>query len=110
MRIWDVPVSELCRNHLLGEHRELHGLWNILTLGKQGYRNHPETQRWVGRLCHLAARHEQQVEEIGKRGWNHRSPLLDIPIFDYGEPAPALLHTLEEQRALLRAKGCSCHV
>jgi len=31
MRIWDVHVKHLRRKHLLGEHRELHDLWNILT-------------------------------------------------------------------------------
>ena len=109
MRIWDVPVSDLCRKHLLGEHRELHGLWNILTLGKSGYRNHPETKRWVGRLCHLAARHEEQVKEVASRGWNHRSPLLDIPLYNAEEPRPGLLHTLDEQRVLLLRKNCDCY-
>jgi len=31
MRIWDLPVKDLCKNHLLGEHRELHAIWSILT-------------------------------------------------------------------------------
>ncbi len=31
MRIWDIPPKLLCRNHLLGEHRELHAIWSILT-------------------------------------------------------------------------------
>lgn len=35
MRIWDIPPDKLCRNHLLGEHNELHAIWNILTLEKQ---------------------------------------------------------------------------
>jgi hypothetical protein len=30
MRIWDIEPEKLCRQHLLGEHRELHGLWVIL--------------------------------------------------------------------------------
>jgi hypothetical protein len=51
MRIWDIPPDKLCRNHLLGEHNELHAMWNILTQGKKGYSNHPETKRWVGRTC-----------------------------------------------------------
>jgi len=109
VRIWDVPVSDLCRRHLLGEHRELHGLWNILTLGRKGYRNHPETQRWIGRLCHLAARHQDQVAEMTRRGWNHRSPLLDLPLFNYEEPAPRLINTLAEQRRLLSDKDCECY-
>jgi len=34
MRIWDIAPGKLCRNHFLGEHRELHAIWSILT--KQG--------------------------------------------------------------------------
>jgi len=45
MRIWDIPPDKLCRNHLLGEHNELHAMWNILTQGKKGYANHPETKK-----------------------------------------------------------------
>ncbi len=44
MRIWDIPASKLCTKHLLGEHRELHTIWNILTQNKSGYSRHPETQ------------------------------------------------------------------
>ncbi|HEX6642404.1 MAG TPA: pyrimidine dimer DNA glycosylase/endonuclease V, partial [Thermoanaerobaculia bacterium] len=38
MRIWDVDPAELCRAHLLGEHRELHAIWTILTQDRRGYR------------------------------------------------------------------------
>lgn len=75
MRIWDVQPERLCRAHLLGEHRELHGLWNILTLGKTGYAAHPETKRWRGKLAALYARHEALVREMRSRGYDHRSPL-----------------------------------
>ena len=110
MRIWDVPVKDLCRKHLLGEHRELHGLWNILTLGKKGYRNHPETRRWIGRLCHLADRHQKQVMEMESRGWSHKSPLHDLPTCNYDEPSLLLINSLDEQRELLSNKKCDCYV
>jgi sugar lactone lactonase YvrE len=58
MRIWDVPPSLLCRQHLLGEHRELHGLWRIITEDRQGYAKHPETRRWRGKLAALYERHD----------------------------------------------------
>jgi len=107
MRIWDVPVEDLCRKHLLGEHRELHGLWSILTNGKAGYSKHPETKRWVGHLRALQERHSVQVREMERRGYNHRSPLEGIA---YG-PAfpPEKINTLVEQRALLAAKNCECY-
>ena len=77
MRVWDIHVKHLCRKHLLGEHRELHGLWCILTKhgGKVGYSNHPETKRWVGKLRAIYDRHEALVVEMHKRGYEHNSPL-----------------------------------
>ena len=61
MRIWDIPVEKLCRNHLLGEHRELHAIWSILINNKKGYAHHPETVRWKGKQKALYLRHEQLV-------------------------------------------------
>ena len=39
MRIWDVPAGYLNRQSLLGEHRELHGIYSILTNGKPELRS-----------------------------------------------------------------------
>lgn len=36
MRIWDISPAYLNRQSLLGEHRELHGLYNILSESKKG--------------------------------------------------------------------------
>jgi hypothetical protein len=63
MRIWDLPSKRLCRNHLLGEHRELHAIWSVLVNGKKGYSRHPETLRWKGKLKALFGRHEALVME-----------------------------------------------
>ncbi len=74
VRIWAVPVSELDRQHLLGEHAELHCIVGAL-LGKyKAYRNHPETLRFQDRIEQLYYRHDQQVAEMQKRGYNHHSP------------------------------------
>lgn len=75
MRIWDISPAKLCKNHLLGEHRELHAIWAIITENKKGYSKHPETIRWVGKLGALYFRHEQLVKEMKDRGYNHHSPL-----------------------------------
>jgi len=37
--------DKLCRNHLLGEHREIHAIWAVITEKKKGYSMHPETIR-----------------------------------------------------------------
>ena len=75
MRIWDVNPGYLDRQRLLGEHRELHGLYNVLTLGKKGYARHPETLRWRGCVAALCMRHAQLVAEMHLRGYRHASSL-----------------------------------
>ena len=75
MRIWDIPVEKLCRNHLLGEHKELHAMWSVIIQNKKGYSKHPETIRWTGKLKALYLRHNQQVNEMKNRGYNHQSSL-----------------------------------
>lgn len=110
MRIWDLDPTLLCRKHLLGEHRELHGLWNILTLGKRGYSQHPETKRWIGRLWALSQRHDALSQEMARRGWNHRTPLV-VPAGPVERiTQDRMVHTVEEQITLLRSKGCDCLV
>jgi hypothetical protein len=109
MRIWDIEPERLCRQHLLGEHRELHGLWVILTEGKKGFANHPETRRWRGKLKALYRRHEALVAEMSSRGYRHATSLP-------AAQATGLSHqeeykdSPEEQVRILRAKGCGCQV
>lgn len=107
MRIWDVSPSCLCRQHLLGEHRELHALWTVLTEDRVGYRKHPETQRWEGKLAALYLRHEALVEEMTRRGYNHRSPLDPACATGLSEQL-AYVDLPAVQLELLSAKGCEC--
>ncbi len=71
MRIWDISPELLCRKRLLGEHRELHGLWVILTENKKGFSRHPKTLRWRGELQALYRRHEALVAEMDRRCYRH---------------------------------------
>lgn len=107
MRIWDVAPSALCRQHLLGEHRELHGLWNILNHDLAGYRNHPETRRWEGRLAALYRRHGALVEEMERRGYRHGSP-LDPALATGRAEQDRFVDSLERQWDLLLEKPCLC--
>lgn len=111
MRVWDIHVKHLCRKHLLGEHRELHGLWNILTKhgGKGGYSSHPETKRWIGKLRALHDRHEALVVEMQKRGYNHHSP-LDKKLATGKGTQKSYINTLKEQKSILTDKPCECFV
>ena len=107
MRIWDVDPALLCRNHLLGEHRDLHALWTILSEDRRGYRSHPETLRWEGKLAALYARHERLVSEMTARGFNHHSP-LDPKAATGSSVQTAFVDSPERQRDLLAAKPCPC--
>lgn len=108
MRIWDIPPAELCRSHLLGEHRELHGLWNILTQDLTGYRRHPETRRWEGKLAALFLRHEALVREMDRRGYRHASPLAEGLASGLARQ-DEFIDLPDEQRRILKEKGCACN-
>jgi hypothetical protein len=79
MRIWDIDPGYLNRQSLLGEHRELHAIFVVLTQNGKGYASHPETRRWKDHLPALGKRHDLLVEEMLFRGYHHRSPL---PLID----------------------------
>lgn len=109
MRIWDLEPSILCRQHLLGEHRELHALWTILTENRSGYMAHPETKRWIGKLPALYKRHEDLVEEMKKRGYTHNTPLDSSGVIG-SEIQDIFVHTPAEQLEIIRLKRCDCLV
>jgi uncharacterized protein YbgA (DUF1722 family) len=75
MRIWDIDAGFLNAQSLLGEHRELHGIYSIIKNSKSGYSRHPETLRWFSHLSALVMRHEFLVAEMTLRGFKHHSPL-----------------------------------
>lgn len=109
MRIWDISVENLCKNHLVGEHRELHAIWSIILNNKKGYAHHPETLRWKGKLHALYLRHELLVKEMKNRGYCHNSPLDKT--FATGEKIQTeYVDTLERQKQLLKKKQCECGV
>lgn len=109
MRIWDVPPEELCRNHLLGEHGELHAIWSIVVHGKKGYATHPEVTRWRGKLKALYSKHQEIVAEMQRRRYGHNSP-LDPALAKGAEHQDEFVDSLEEQVRILRDKGCDCRV
>ena len=109
MRIWDINPKYLCRKHLLAEHRELHGLWNILIKhkGEGGYSKHPETLRWVGKQKALYKRHREIAEEFSCRGYKHQTPLDKKFAIGLGNQQ-TFINTIREQRVILKQKPCEC--
>ncbi|MFA6282058.1 MAG: pyrimidine dimer DNA glycosylase/endonuclease V [Candidatus Omnitrophota bacterium] len=109
MRIWDIEPDKLCRNHLLGEHRELHAIWSVLTKNKKGYSRHPETLRWKNKLAALYLRHEQLIDEMKKREYRHHS-VLDYKFATGARKQSILIDSRSKQAQILRNKKCSCKV
>lgn len=72
MRMWMVPPEMMCRQHLLGEHVEMHMLAATIRLGKslKGY-----VANGLIDTSQLQARHDAVAREMELRGFNHRSPL-----------------------------------
>ena len=109
MRIWDIEPNKLCRNHLLGEHRELHAIWSVITKNKKGYSLHPETLRWHGKLKALYLRHEKLVKEMNLRGYNHFSP-LEKKLAQGKSKQNIFIDLPKHQILILKNKGCKCTV
>ena len=113
MRVWhkDIPLPDLCRNHLLGLHREIHSLLTFASpTGKGGsYRRHPETLRWTDHLPALRAHHDAVEAEMTRRGYSPQSPVppcLNVGSTDW----PNEITTLEDQLKNLRGKQCRCQL
>lgn len=109
MRVWDISPQFLCRKHLLGEHRELHAIWNVITENKKGYSRHPETLRWIGKLNALYKRHEKIVKEMKNRGYNHNS-LLNKNLATGVAIQNTFVNTPKEQINILISKNCNCNL
>lgn len=109
MRIWDIAPKKLCRNHLLGEHRELHAIWSVLTKNKKGYSRHPETLRWRNKLAALHSRHQELVKEMENRGYNHNSN-LDSKLAIGSKNQNVFIDSHKRQVEMLVSKKCDCRV
>jgi len=109
MRIWDIPAGKLCRNHLLGEHRELHAIWSVIIKRKKGYSRHPETLRWKGKLAALYLRHSMLVDEMSARGYRHQSALSKKYAVG-ARKQTVFIDSVKRQAEILRNKHCGCNV
>jgi len=71
-----IPAEQLCDQHLLGVHNELHQ--ETGTIKKHPYGEAVLTGHWkLGQASTdlINQRHEEVVEEMTERGFNHDSPL-----------------------------------
>jgi len=72
MRMWMVDPKIMCRNHLLGEHAEMHlFVWNIdRQHSVEGY-----IAKGLLETHNLYARHAELAQELRRRGYHHNSEL-----------------------------------
>lgn len=82
VRIWRTSVKVMDRQHLLGEHYELHVVVSALLRGKGAWFKHPQTKRFYNHIGQLVDRHMQQVREFNCRGYNHKSPIMMVDVYE----------------------------
>ena len=70
MRMWMVNPRIMCRQHLLGEHAEIHMFIGTIDRNKsvKGY-----LQKGLLEVHNLFSRHNELVKEMKKRGYTHHS-------------------------------------
>ena len=71
-RMWMINPKKLCRQHLLGEHKELHQLVGSLRKNRS-IKGHIE--KGQVEVHNIKVRHKQLVEEMKRRGYKHKSAL-----------------------------------
>lgn len=80
--MWNVDVKKMCKNHLLGEHLEMHMFAGCLKKGKNlhGYINNNLVE-----IHNIKKRHAALVKEMIKRKYSHNSPLESFKVFKEGK-------------------------
>lgn len=123
MRVWDIPVQQLCNKHLLAQHLEIHSIYNIITQDKKGFAHHPEVMRWRGHLPALEIAHDITVAEMLNRRMGHGTPII-LPLnllkgqrvqfvkcddeWSIAAIFPKPWQSVGRQKEILLAKGCGC--
>lgn len=74
-----VEPELLCSQHLLGEHKELHQARGQI---KNRHSITGYIQNGLLEIESIISRHRELVEEMERRGMNHKSPLEDVPFLE----------------------------
>ena len=74
MRMWLVNPSIMCRQHLLGEHLEVH---MFLSSVKKGKKLDGFVRNNLFEPMSIFQRHEDLKNEMINRGYNHKSPMTE---------------------------------
>jgi hypothetical protein len=72
MRIWHVPFHELDDQRVLGQHREIHMLWNLVVRLDRPWGGLTQADE-----PYIVSVHDSSVEEMVLRGWTgHGTPMI----------------------------------
>lgn len=79
--MWKVDPEILCRNHLLGEHLEMHMFHGCMKQGKKldGY-----IRKGLVEIHCIKQRHDELCKEMKRRNYNHISPLEEVDRLSFG--------------------------
>ena len=85
MRMWGIDPKKMCKQHLLGEHLEMHMFVGSIKKGisLKGYYNNKLVCTNL-----IKSRHDDLASEMISRGMKHKSPIIETDIhndFKYGE-------------------------
>jgi hypothetical protein len=81
MRLWMLPPWIMCDKHILGEHVECHMFTSHIIHNRniQGY-----LANGLLEIHSLIDRHDELVEEMTRRGFNHKTPIDTFTIVRLG--------------------------
>lgn len=82
MRMWMVPPQIMCRQHLLGEHVELHMFVGSI---KKGTSLNGYIKNGLVETHNIKSRHKKLVREMKSRGMKHSSPLKYKDVLHLGK-------------------------
>ena len=80
MRMWLVNPKIMCRQHLLGEHVEIHMMIGHLKK-KRNIKNFINNNLYE--ITSIEKRHDELVNEMLERGYKHNSDIEYIPDLSY---------------------------
>lgn len=96
MRMWMADPRKMCRQHLLGEHLELHMFAGAL---KKGLSLDGYVDNNLLEAKSIVKRHSEIAAEMQRRGWKHHSPLKNVNL----KSAPKkVLNSRIDRKAALR--------
>lgn len=76
-RMWMVDPTKLCKNHLLGEHKEIHQLLGSV---RKDHSLDGFVRNKLIQPGSVVKRHSELVVEMKRRGYNHHSDILDSDV------------------------------